>query len=398
MKIGFVSVRFSGLDGVSLEAAKLADVLRAAGHEVVWFAGELGPEFRPGLEFPEARFDSTENLRLQQECFGVTHTPRAIWDIIASRADVLEQAILEFVAEHELGALVPQNSSSIPMQLPLGVAIARVARSGVLTVAHHHDFGWERERFSPSGVGMVLDEAFPPVAATVKHMVINSIAQAELKRRTGEDATLLPNVMDFETPPEPGDRAAFRRYAGLSDDDTVLLQATRVIPRKSIELTLELAARLNAPSVRVVVTHPDLDEGAEYANDLLRRAADLGVDYRQASVGDPGQPSLADAYAAADLVSYPSRIEGFGNALLEAVYYGCPLLVNRYPVYVADIAPTGLQAIEIEGAITTQTVAEVERWLADAAQRASAAAANYEICQRHFSYAVLRERLLPLFE
>ena len=71
--------------------------------------------------------------------------------------------------------------------------------------------------------------------------------------------------------------------------------------------------------------------------------------------------------------------------------------MNRYPVYVADIAPTGLDLVEIDGEITPQTVAHVEHALMDPGQRA-VARSNYEICVEHFSYAVAKRRLLPLFE
>jgi mannosylglucosylglycerate synthase len=69
------------------------------------------------------------------------------------------------------------------------------------------------------------------------------------------------------------------------------------------------------------------------------------ADYQQ----DPARPRLGDVYAAADLVCYPSRYEGFGNALLEAFFYRRPVLVNRYPVYVRDIAPAGVECIELNG-------------------------------------------------
>jgi len=39
--IGFVSTRFSGTDGVSLEACKWADVFEQNGHRCFWFAGEI---------------------------------------------------------------------------------------------------------------------------------------------------------------------------------------------------------------------------------------------------------------------------------------------------------------------------------------------------------------------
>ena len=48
-------------------------------------------------------------------------------------------------------------------------------------------------------------------------------------------------------------------------------------------------------------------------------------------MGTPGidAVALADAYAAADLVCFPSLVEGFGNALVEAIYHRKPLFVNR---------------------------------------------------------------------
>jgi hypothetical protein len=47
------------------------------------------------------------------------------------------------------------------------------------------------------------------------------------------------------------------------------------------------------------------------------------------------------SYAHADFVTFPSLYEGFGNALVEAMYFRMPTLVNRYSVYVSDIAPLG---------------------------------------------------------
>ena len=72
-------------------------------------------------------------------------------------------------------------------------------------------------------------------------------------------------------------------------------------------------------------------------------------------------PPPHDAYLAADLITYPSLYEGFGNALIEAVFYGIPVLVNRYPVYDADIRPLGLRFVKVDGAITEETVAEVRK-------------------------------------
>jgi glycosyltransferase involved in cell wall biosynthesis len=179
--------------------------------------------------------------------------------------------------------------------------------------------------------------------------VINTTAARHLRGRRGIAAAVLPNVMDFEEEPVAGDGAAYRATAGLGPADLVLLQPTRVVPRKGIETTLQLAGELADGRVKVVVSHHDGDEGYAYGRRLRQQAERLGVDLRFAPVRadyqqDPARPRLADAYAAANLVCYPSRYEGFGNALLEAFFYRRPVLVNRYPVYVRDIAPPGWSA------------------------------------------------------
>jgi glycosyltransferase involved in cell wall biosynthesis len=389
-----VGTRFAGLDGVSLEAAKVAQVLESLGHNVSWFGGRVGPEFSPAVEAPDACFDTTHNLETNEQVFGAERCSQAILDQLEQRADDLRQELADYVAEFEPDVLMPQNALAIPMSLPLGMAIASYLRDTAMPmVAHHHDFAWERARFWPNAVGPLLDDAFPPTGSSLSHLVINSLAGDELFDRRGVVARLLPNIMDFENPPAPGDGAVFRAAAGLSVSDVVVLQSTRMIPRKGIEDTLELVHRLADDKIRVVVTHPEPDEGVAYVDHLVATADRLGVDFRITPVGPGTGVELADAYAAANLVTYPSRIEGFGNALLEAFYYKRPVLVNRYPVYTADIGPKGVAAIEMAGAITDGVVAAAAGWLSDPAAWAGAVEMNYEIGLRHYSFAAAADVL-----
>jgi glycosyltransferase involved in cell wall biosynthesis len=164
-----------------------------------------------------------------------------------------------------------------------------------------------------------------------------------------------------------------------------LLQPTRVIPRKGIELTIELAARVAEPAT-VVVTHPD-DLDAEYWSRLEAHASQLGVPLRLVDAGRSAT-DLADAYAAADVVCFPSWYEGYGNALVETFYYRRPVVVNRYSVYVRDIAPLGFDCVELDGKVDDGAVQRVDAILADASTAADAVHANYRLGLEHLSYEV----------
>lgn len=394
-----ISTRFAGLDGVSLEAAKLAPVIEEAGHSIRWFAGELGPEFSPGTEVREAHFAAEANLALEARAFASSVPNRELMGEIRWRASALKPAIKVFLETIDVAYI--HNALSIPMQLPLAVALTEsLAESGTRAVAHHHDFGWEKPRFSECAVPDIVERYFPPVAAGITHCVINSLAGDDLRERTGIVATLLPNILDFARGPQrPVDGSAFREAAGIATDATLLLQPTRIIRRKGIEHTIHLAAGLG-PQATVAYSHA-ADRDEDYWEELQRLAAELGVTTVYSPVGPEDHtdgPWLGDAFAAADLVCFPSIQEGFGNALVEALFFRRPLFVNRYAVYTADIAPLGVQAVEMDHEVTSEVVSGVEELINSPGSTAAMVEANYQIGREHMSHEVIRQRLLPLLD
>ncbi len=404
MNVGIVSTRFRGTDGVTLESAKVADCLEEEGFTPVWFAGERGQRFQPGRTHPLAHFQAPAVRRLEQAAFGDGELTPAAVEVMESLTRELKDALRGFIADFDVDVVLAENILCLPMHLPLGLALGQVlAETGMPAVGHHHDFAWERTRFRRTAVPHLLGTAFPPALDNLRHVVIQSGAREELKRRRGLDSTVLPNVMDFEHGPvEHDDGTAYRRAAGLEPEDVLLLQPTRVVPRKGIETTLQLAYELADDRVKVVVSHDDGDEGLECGRFLRQEAERLGVDLRFVPVAadpvdDSGRPTLAAAYAAADLVCYPSRYEGFGNALLEAFFYRRPVLVNRYPVYARDIAPTGVRCIEIaDGELSGEAIKQAAAWLEEPSRYQDAVETNYRIGRECFSFAIIRERVLPL--
>lgn len=429
-RIGFVSTRFAGTDGVSLETAKWASVLEEWGHACFYFAGECDRPAERSRVVPEAFYrhprieainraaypglaptDDPEDAHDRPGRAGgrtnlsARHRPPATTRAVHDLREHLKHELRAFVDTFSLELLVIENASTIPLNLPLGLAIAElVAETGLPTIAHHHDFHWERQRFLVNAVPEVLAAAFPPVHPAIRHVVLNSVQASALASRHGVSARIVPNVMDFERPPGPpsADLARVRADLGAGEGELLLLQPTRVIQRKGIEHAIEFTRRLGRPA-RLVISHASGDEGFEYEARVREFARLLGVEVRFEAelVGEvPGTTAdgrtrytLADVYPAADLVTYPSTFEGFGNAFLEAVYHRRPILVNNYSTYEVDIRPRGFRAIWFDQFISDATMATARRVLDDPGLAAGWADRNYALARRFFSFAVLRREL-----
>jgi glycosyltransferase involved in cell wall biosynthesis len=409
MKIGFISTRLAGTDGVSLETHKWAEVARRLGHEVYYCAGQLDDDAPNPTLFPELHFRDPEAEAIGESVFGRAEPPEGLMRRLEDATERISAHLHDWLRASGLDVMVVENALAIPMHIPLGLALARVIEAtGIPTIGHHHDFFWERPRFRLSCIPDLLLRTFPPALPTIRHVVINSLAQRDLKLFRGLEASVVPNVFDYDiSAPGLDDYSRdFRQAMGFSAYDWLFLQPTRVIARKGIELSFELVRRLREPRVRLMISHQAGDEGMAYYCQLLDLAEAMNVEvhYLAGFIEDrrvvrDGRKSytLWDVYPHADFVTYPSLYEGFGNALLEAVYFRKPMLVNRYSVYAADIAPLGFDFVEVDGWISDEAVAEVRRLLDDPRRRRQAVDRNYELARQHFSYQVLTsalERLL----
>jgi glycosyltransferase involved in cell wall biosynthesis len=432
-RIGFVSTRFSGTDGVSLETDKWAAVLERLGHTCFYFAGysDRPPErsrvvreamfMHPAIEaISDLSFLDTQsaadlieiaNPEIQaiykasfSERIRLPRVTRRIHEL----SDHLKAAIYEFVRDFGLEVLIVENALAIPMNIPLGLALTEfIGETGIPVIAHHHDFYWERDRYLVNSVADYLSMAFPPVLPSIRHVVISSVAAQQLSVRTGLAAMIIPNVMDFENPPAPPDDYTrdLRQSLGLAEGELLILQPTRVVQRKGIEHAIELVRRagLNA---RLVISHASGDEKDDYEQRVREFAAMLAVPVifvsdiirNRRGLTPDGRKiyELGDVYQHADLVTYPSSIEGFGNAFLEAVYYRRPIVVNSYSIFDVDIKPKGFRVIEFDGYITEATLRLTRRVLADPGLGGQMTETNYRLAHRHFSYATLKRRLQTL--
>ncbi|HEC24146.1 MAG TPA: glycosyltransferase family 1 protein, partial [Chloroflexi bacterium] len=155
MNIGFVSFRLAGTDGVSLETSKWAEVLHRMGHQIYYFAGELDPPGTNGslLSVPlagtqlvdRAHFTHAMALWIAQNAFGTVQEHERLRIRMENAAAILKRALMDFINRFHIDLIVAENVFAIPLNLPLSMALRRViSETGIPTIAHNHDFYWER--------------------------------------------------------------------------------------------------------------------------------------------------------------------------------------------------------------------------------------------------------------
>jgi glycosyltransferase involved in cell wall biosynthesis len=279
-----VSFRLGATDGVSVVADTWARCLRRLGWKVVTVAGS-GPVDRPvpGLEI------------------GADTPPDP---------DRLEAAL----ADADL--VVAENILTIPLNLPASRVVAAVLR-GRPAVLHHHDPPWQRERF-------VHVRELPPDDPAWVHVTINQLTRRQFARR-GLGAVTVRNGFDLD--PGSGDRIATRRALEVADTEPLVVHPVRAIARKNVPAALALTEAVGG--TYWLPGPAEEGYGAELRR-LLDRARCRVV---RTPVGDRGPiATMADLYAAADLVAFPSLWEGFGNPPVEAAIHRRPAAVGRYPV------------------------------------------------------------------
>jgi len=304
-----VSFRLGGTDGVSVEAEKWSDALEQLGFEVTRIAGELAGPARPGD----------------------TVLP---WLAIDAHDRPVARELARALAHCDL--VVVENLCSLPLNEPAATTTAAVLASFIddhgRVVFHHHDLPWQR----PTTAHVL---GFPP-ALDALHVTINDLSRRELAAR-GIEAVVIRNCFDLTVP--PGKRDATRRQFGFRANELVVLHPARAIPRKNVAAALRFTEALDGRSARRAahywLTGPAEDGYGPTLDSLLDGARvpwSLGL-----------APRPVDAYAAADVIAFPSIREGFGNPLIESVVARRPLAVAAYPV-LAEIEALGFRWFSVD--------------------------------------------------
>ena len=206
-----------------------------------------------------------------------------------------------------------------------------VRRGQRLVVTIHDAVPWTHPAtLTPRGVRWHRQMAERAVGAADAVVVPTEAVAAELVRylrpRPGQLQVIGEGVADTVRSLPP-DAAARARRLALPDGGYLLTLAT-LEPRKGLDVALAALARPEAPGVPLLVAGRPGWGGV----DLAAQAARLGLPAgRVRLLGHLDDADLAVVLARATALLMPSRSEGFGLPVVEALAHGVPAVVTDVP-------------------------------------------------------------------
>lgn len=383
-KVLICHYRVGWTDGVSLEIEKRQSILDEMGFTSKLLAGpgSSGADYT----IPDLDFDTPEARKISRNAFGGLEdykTEEELEKDLLALSDKIEEELSSVFEELEPDFVLLHNIFSHGRHIAAARAFYNCLKKyKVPSLATHHDFYWERDDFREVSGPMIknfMKQYVPPIIPGMKHAVINSLAARMLLNRCGIDAMIFPDTLDFSVDQWQKDdyNAHLLKDFELNKDDIFILQATRIVRRKGIELMPPLIKELNKAHYLDQIRGKTLYNGKKagkncrfvfllagyaeqeaegYKQQIEDMMKDMDVPYRflrsriaiqRSMEEDKRIYSLFDTYPYADLVSYPSIYEGWGNQFIEAVFAHKPVIVHEYPVFRSDIRPKGYSIISL---------------------------------------------------
>jgi len=309
MRIALLHPRAALVGGVERQIHDLGVRLADAGHEVHWVCATR-----------DARVDARIRCHRVLEPPGLLRAARPwVFDRLAHRAlarlgpfDVVHgfgktsqqdvyrdgSGCLADFRSHATGGEGAGWRAALRRLGPQAIAVARI----------------ERERYQAGGCRIVL-----PISALVREQILRRYPLAPERVRVLHPAV---DTVRFSPRLAPEARAAVRRQLALPDAAPLLAFVGSDFRRKGLPALLG-ALRL-LPAAHVLVLGGDRPARLRRAREL---AGELGAADRVHFAGV--RPDPERWLAAADCLVFPSRFDAFGNAVLEAMASGLPVVVSR---------------------------------------------------------------------
>jgi glycosyltransferase involved in cell wall biosynthesis len=262
--------------------------------------------------------------------------------------------VLRFIGDRIMPTFsLPEKIGGLKQQVKAGWSAGEWARRHQVTVLHAHGLRWLplyavaafrarlplvitlhnivpppgtmtlRERLAITlGLGQAarIIAVSAAVAESVS-LVVPGISNRLQVIRNGIDLSRFPSPLD------PSRRASTRAALRLPEDAFVVICVARLAPEKNLGILLEAMARLVSSSFKLPKLHLLLVGDGPWRPTLEHQVRMLRLPERVTFAGT--RTDIPELLEASDLFCLPSRTEGLGIAVIEAMAAGLPAVVSR---------------------------------------------------------------------
>lgn len=365
-KVLFVHYRTGERDGVGLEIEKRAKLFKKLGTDVFYLTGYDDLKRNNVFVIKEIDLRASLSNYLREAFFSYGILDEGMMISLYYQLEVkIYKKIQRVLAKLSPDLIFVHNLFSHAYNLPASTALIKILdRHQLPTVVVNHDFWYDWGRFTKPKyhfINEIIHSLPPSRPYFIKQEVINSFAKETLYKRRKIKGKLIGDYFDYQQAfPKIDDfNKDLKKTFGIKESDLFILHATRITGNKAIENAIRFANLLKKKIKKdVVLFFPNFV--AIDAYDYFKKIKFLaekhkinaifaGEKFRMTRREINGVKTYCfwDSYLFADLVTYTSVWEGFGNQFLEAIYFKKAPIVFEYPVFKRDIKKEGYQYISL---------------------------------------------------
>ncbi len=481
VKIGVLHSLIGANDGVSIVidgmVESMLDHMKIPLDDLYFLAGHSPIRFHCDLD--DIFWHKNDQNKYILKHYSNPSPPADLENFIWKEVLYAKQKIEDFINKNKIDLMIVHNSchpSNFIYAVAIGIYFKELREAGKKTpkyILWWHDSHFERDRFALSNNIIIKFLDYMPGSHADGIVFINT-EQVEIAKKYYtqsfknfdvdsffENNTIVlpntcsipwnwkenlsnnkiyPNHKNFNQSffCDIGIEEALKNKGYLLDDMALLLQHTRIVRRKRIDLAIDFAFQLGLKikekkqrkCVVLLVSGYSGDEHDNYLQELQNyfekqekyfSDIDVILNFAQEHIL-PRREIIVDKKMyqfseIPEIVSqfgglgvYFSEVEGYGNNLLEMTSAGLPTVINRYPIYERDIAPLGF---ELPGILNCNLTKEFESfdsslmknivregWLLmnDFKKRKQTIKHNLQTLEEKLNHKIIADKLSVLFK
>ena len=329
--------------GVEEVIRQHASLFKRYNHRVKVFAGD-GGVFTDDYDIELNSLLSSRNPRILQIQKNLTKKSHDLESCAEEIFTYLARALEPF------DVLIAHNVLTMPYNLPLTVAVHRLANNGnIKVVSWNHDspYLYDSPPFDLKGEQWNILKEYNP---KIYYITISEERKSQFQALYGtKRIDIIPDGIDLLTflnlSPNTIEMIREKR---LLEAELLMVQPCRLHPRKNIELSIQVVKALQKKGVhtRLLLTgayDPHEKETTEYYRKLRKLSEQLHIErdilVATEHFSESGKELTGDTivmrdfYLIADVLFMPSLREGFGIPLLEAGILKLPIICSDIPPF-----------------------------------------------------------------